>query len=80
MKAVVENIEKIGLLVTWRGRGRKPLFEVTITDVVTAVIERNSISTFGNSSTRGLVQKLDVNTSTVWKILRNFSQFYADKY
>lgn len=79
VKAMVKKFETTGSLTTRPGRGRKPVSEDTITDVATAIVERNQTSTAGNSSTRGVARQLDVSASTVWKVLRKILRFYPYK-
>ena len=70
VKAMVKKFEKTGSLTTRPGRGRKPVSEVTIIDVATAIVERNQTNTAGDSNTSGVARQLDVSASTVWKVLR----------
>ena len=70
VKTMVKKFEKKDSFTTRLGRGRKPVLEDTITDVATAIVERNQTSTAGDSSTRLVARQLDVSASTVWKILR----------
>ncbi|KAF8764126.1 hypothetical protein HNY73_022240 [Argiope bruennichi] len=59
INAVIKKCEKkTSSFATRPDRGRKPVSEDTITDVETAIIERNQTSTDGNSSTLGVAYNL----------------------
>src|SRR5215813_6425209 len=79
LKAMILKFEETGSLTVRSGRGRKPVSEEVITDVATAIVERSQGTIGGSSSARGVARELDLNVSTVWKVLRRVLHYYPYK-
>ena len=79
LKKMIKKFEETGSLTIRAGRGRKPVSEDAITDVATAIVEGSQETIAGTSSARGVARQLDMNYSTVWRVLRRVIGFYPYK-
>ena len=76
---IITKFKETGSRTIRAGRGRKPVSEEVITDVAPAFVKGSQETISGSRRAWSVARQLNMNYSTVWRVLRRVIRFHSYK-